>query len=108
MGNPGATVAFSNLGTGSTQVIAADAGRKSITFSNPNTDGNVNVVVCQAFDNSGNALSASFSSTGGSAGGFVILPGGERTFTGNVQGAWNAAAKSGTTNNLTMWVVRGT
>jgi hypothetical protein len=106
MGSPGATVAFANLGTASTQVIGADSSRKEITFSNPNVDGNVNLAVCQAFDLSGNALTAGFSATGANAGNFAILPGGERRFTGNVQGAWNSAAKSGTTNNLTMWVVR--
>ncbi len=106
MGNPTGAIGLANLGTGSTQAVAADTNRKSITFVNPNVDANVNIAVCPAFDNSGSALTAGFSSTGANAGNWVILPGGERTFTGNVQTAWLAAAKSGSTNNLTMWVER--
>jgi hypothetical protein len=99
----GATVAVNNLGTGSVQVIAADQNRKTIYFHNPNVAGQVNVLVCQALDINGNALTASFSTPGG---GWVILPGDTLAITGDVQGAWLATAQSGTTNGLTVFSSR--
>jgi hypothetical protein len=104
MATPSGVVAFANLGTSSTQVIAADSSRRSITFHNPNTATNANIVVCPAFDNSANALTASFSAPGGS---YVLYPGAEKKFEGNVQTAWLAAASTGTTNGVTMVVERG-
>jgi hypothetical protein len=100
----GATVAVNNLGTASQQVIAADPSRKTITFHNPNVAGSgVQVIVCQAVDANGNALTANFAAPGG---GWIIYPGGDRTFTGDIQGAWLAAAASGTTNGLTVLASR--
>lgn len=106
MGNPSSTVAFSGLGTGSTQIIAADTSRKVIKIHNPNTITNVSISVCPAFDLSGNALVAGFSSAGGKAGTFVIEPGAIEEFTDNTQNAWLGAAQANSNNNVTMYVKR--
>lgn len=96
----GSTTAVNTLGTASMQVIAAAQSRKKITFHNPNTANNINVLVCQALDASGAALTASFSAPGG---GFVIFPGSSLTIEGNAaQGAWLSVAESGSNNGLTI------
>lgn len=88
------TYAITGLGTGSTQVIDADAQRQSITFENPNNgDGTngVNVAVCQEKDAAGNVLTCAVNG----AGTFTIFPGASRTFTGNMaKSAWKASAAS--------------
>lgn len=102
MATPGSTVAFSNLGTSGTQILAADVSRSEVTFHNPNTSTNASILVYQANDTSGNSLAPTFSAPGG---GFLILPGGERTFRGgNVGLAWSAVASTGSTNGVTMWI----
>ena len=96
----GSTTAINTLGTSSVQVIAAAQSRKKITFHNPNVVGNINVLVCQALDASGSALTASFSAPGG---GFVIFPGSELPIEGDAAaGAWLAVAQSGSNNGLTI------
>lgn len=95
----GVTTALNNISTVGSQVIAADAQRKSITFANPNIVGNINLLVFQMIDASGNALSPTFAVPGG---GWPIFPGAIITFTGDCQGAWGAVSQSGVTNGLTV------
>jgi len=84
-----------SLGTGSVQVLAADAQRQKVTFHNPGT---IDLFVCQAFDSAGNPLTA-----GPNPGNWLIFPGGLLTFTGNgVAGAWLGAARSASGNPLSM------
>lgn len=103
MGSPTSVVGVSSLGTGSTQVIAADTTRKWIEFHNPNTTTQEEVAICPAFDNSGSALTAGFGTAGANAGNYVLEPGGIKRFEGNVQSAWLAAAKANANNTLTIW-----
>ena len=95
----GATTAVGNLGAAPVQVVGADQARKSITFTNPNLVGNVNILVFQMLDASGNALGPTFAAPGG---GWALFPGGTITFSGDCQGAWGAVAQSGATNGLTV------
>ena len=89
----GGTLGFS-LGTGSTQVLAADPQRQKVTFANP---GSVIVYVCQAFDANGNALTP-----GENPGNWPVFPGAILTFTGNgAAGTWLAAAATGSGNPFT-------
>ena len=92
----GGTYGFS-LGTGSTQILAANAQAQKVTFHNPGT---VNVFVCQATDANGNALTP-----GARPGNWEIFPGGLFIFTGNGAGsAWLASAASGSGNPFTVAV----
>ena len=96
----GITTALNHVGTTGAQVIAADPQRRSITFANPNIVGNINLLVFQMLDASGNSLAAtSFAAPGG---GWPLLPGAVMTFSGDVQGAWGAVAQSGSANGLTV------
>ena len=107
MGTPSSTVAFANLGTSPSNVIAADSTRGAITFHNPNLTSttNVSVLLYPTTDLNGNSLSPTFSAPGG---GYVLLGGGEKTFRGaDAAAAWDAVAASGSTNGLTMYVVKG-
>lgn len=84
-----------SLGTGSVQVLPANAQVQKVTFHNP---GNVDIFVCQATDANGNALVA-----GANPGNWRIVSGGLLVFTGaGVAGAWLAAAASGAGNPLTI------
>lgn len=90
----GGTIGAS-LGTGSTQVLAANAQVQKVTFHNPGAN---NIYVCQATDANGNALTA-----GPNPGNWLILPGATWEFTGNgVAGSWLAAAATGAGNPLTI------
>ena len=96
----GITTAVNNLGIAGEQVIAADPQRRSITFANPNIVGNINLLVFQMADASGNSLvGTTFAAPGG---GWPLLPGAIITFSGDVQGAWGAVAQSGAANGLTV------
>lgn len=90
----GGTLGFA-LGTGSTQVLAANAQTQKVTFHNP---GSVNLYVCQATDANGNALTP-----GPNPGNWEIFPGATWIFSGNgAGGAWLAAAASGSGNPITV------
>lgn len=92
----GGTYGFS-LGTGSTQVLAANPQIQKVTFHNPGT---ITIYVCQAVDANGNALTP-----GPNAGNWAIVGGGLLTFTGNgAGGAWLAAAASSSGNPFTVAV----
>lgn len=97
----GNSLGVNNIGNGANiAVIGIDQARKSITFHNPNVAGSgVNVLISQKVDANGNALAPTFASPGG---GYVLFPGATYTFTGDIQGAWQAIAQSGTTNGLTI------
>ena len=97
----GNSLGVNNVGSSvNVKVIAADPGRQSITFHNPNVAGSgVNVLISQTVDANGNALAPTFAAPGG---GYVMLPGTTYTFTGDIQGAWQAIAQSGSTNGLTI------
>lgn len=99
MANPSATTAVTNIGTSSAQVIGSDSSRRKITFHNPNATNSL--IVCQATDAGNSSLAATFTSP---AGGFVLFAGATQTFQGAIQGAWNAAANTGSTNALTIYV----
>lgn len=89
----GGTLGFS-LGTGSTQVLAANPQTRRVTFHNPGT---IMIFVCQALDANGNALTP-----GANPGNWAIFPGATMGFTGNgVAGAWLAAAASSSGNPFT-------
>jgi hypothetical protein len=96
----GNSLGVNNIGSVSNvQVIPQDQARKSITFHNPNVGGNINILVSQTVDANGNALAPTFASPGG---GYVIFPGGTYTFTGDIQGAWQAIAQSSSNQGLTI------
>ena len=101
----GVTTAINNLGTVSLAVLAAAQARSKITFHNPNVVTNINILVCQSKDASGNTLTASFAAPGG---GFVIFPGGLLDVVGDAaQGAWLAIAQSSTNQGLTITTSQG-
>lgn len=97
----GVTVAVNNLGAVGVQVIGPDPQRKSITFTNPNLVGNINVLVFPMLDGNGNSLAGvTFALPGG---GTPLVPGGIITFSGeSANGAWGAVAQSGVANGLTV------
>lgn len=96
----GVTTPIANLTTASVQVIAVNGQRKKITFHNPMTVANINVIVCPALSAAGAAISATFAAP---AGGYVIFPGSSMTFDGDAAGgAWKAAVESGSTGALTI------
>jgi hypothetical protein len=84
-----------SLGTGSTQVLAANPQRQKVTFANP---GSQIIYVCQAVDSAGNALTA-----GPNPGNWPVFPGGILPFTGDgVAGAWLAEAAANSGNPFTV------
>lgn len=96
----GVTTPIANLTTASVQVMAASNQRKKITFHNPMTVANIDVIVCPALSAAAAAISATFAAP---AGGYVIFPGNSISFEGDdAGGAWKAAAASGTTGSLTI------
>lgn len=95
----GTTTAVNNVSGTPAQAIAADPARKSITFGNPNTVGQVTLLVFQMQNAAGGALAPTFAAPGG---GWPLAPGAILTFEGDVQGAWGAVAQSGTTNGLSI------
>ena len=91
----GGTLGFS-LGTGSTQILAANPQVAKVTFHNPGAS--ITIYVCQANDANGNALTP-----GPNPGNWAILPGATWEFTGNgVGGPWLAAAASSSGNPFTV------
>lgn len=95
----GATTAVNNIGGAGAQVIGIQASRKSITFGNPNTVGQVTLLVYQMLKADGTANAPTFAAPGG---GWPLLPGGMLTFTGEVQGAWGAVAQTGGANGISV------
>lgn len=94
----GSTVAYNNIGTSLTLVLSEDSGRSSFFFQNPNTD--VDILVCQANDVTGSAISPSFSAPGG---GIVLAPGDFIKVESEAASApWMALARSGSNNGLTI------
>ena len=89
------------IGVAAAQVIAADATRKSITFTNPNTTTQIALMVFPVTDINGNSLlGVTFASPGG---GFPIVPGGAVTFNGDAARlAWAAVAASSANLGLTV------
>jgi hypothetical protein len=88
------TLGFS-LGTGSTQILAANAQTGSVMFHNP---GSQIIYVCQATDANGNALTP-----GPNPGNWAIFPGATWIFEGEgVAGAWLAAAAANSGNPFTV------
>jgi len=77
-------------------VIAANPSRASITFHNPG--GTVTLYVAPVLNAQGQSLVVGLGALGGS---FQLLPGGLLTLSGEVQGAWQAFAASGS-NPLTI------
>ena len=93
----GKTTAINNVSTVNAQVIGPNPSRVQITFHNP---GLVDILVAMVRDASNAVLAPTFASRGGAF--LVYANGGEKTFSGECQFAWNAVAASGAANPLTI------
>lgn len=93
----GKTTVVNTLDTTAIQVVDGNPSRQHITFHNPGT---VDVLVSMVADKAGAAIPLTFSARGG---GFIIYAnGGEKSFDGECQLAWQAVAASGSGNPLTI------
>src|SRR5882724_5824010 len=95
--NGGKTTAVNNVSTVNAQVIGPNVNRVRITFHNP---GLVDIIVAMVTAANGTPLAPTFAARGG--GYLVFANGGEKSFVGECQLAFNAVAASGTTNPLTI------
>lgn len=96
----GKIYAYNNISSTPQQVAPANPNRQSVTFSNP---GSNDIYIAPAFVvNSGSqvALVPTPSALGGCF--KVFSGGGQITFVGECQGAWQAFANTGSTNALTV------
>lgn len=97
----GKVYAFNNIDADDPVTVApANPNRVSISFHNPGT---VDIIICPALVQT-SGVSAANSATVGSKGGSYLLyaNGGERTITGECQGAFYALAVSASGNPLTV------
>ena len=96
----GKVYAFNNVGTSPSQVAPANQSRTAIAFHNPGT---VDLFIAPALVQTTGSSVALVPSNGALGGCFRLYAnGGDRTITGECQGAWQAFAASGTTNALTV------
>src|SRR6185312_8546609 len=98
--NGGKVYAYNNLSTTPEVVAPANVFRTTITFHNP---GAVDILVAPQFilvNGSNQPLTPSPSSLGGCF--LIYANGGERTFTGECQGQWQAFSASASSNPLTV------
>lgn len=79
-----------------TTVVAANAQRAKLTFANPGT---ITIYVSPLRDANNAVLTPTTAALGGT---FPIFGGGVLTLEGEIQGAWQALAASGTTNPFTV------
>jgi hypothetical protein len=98
--NGGKVYAYNALTTAPVQVAPASPSRVTITFHNPGT---VDIFVAPMFTQT-TGSNAALAPTNAALGGTfrVYANGGDRTITGECNGAWQAFAASGTTNPLTV------
>lgn len=82
------------------EVAPANQNRRSVTFHNPGTN---DVIVYPQYKVNSGSDETNAVTTSALGGGFRIYGnGGEKTFTGEIQGAWYAIAITGTGNPLTV------
>src|SRR5216683_342924 len=85
----GKTTPINNVSTVNAQVIGQNVNRTRITFHNP---GLQDILVAMVTSVTGAPLAPTFASRGGSF--LVFANGGEKSFEGECQLAWNAVAAS--------------
>jgi hypothetical protein len=86
------TVSLNTVGTSPLVLLHPAAGRRKITFHNPNVPGNVNLLIAQT-------ATPGFASPGG---GFILFPGSNFIVDGDAaQGPWYVTAQSGSGNGVT-------
>lgn len=86
----GVTVGLNTITDTAISILTASNNRKRISFHNPNTTSNANLLVFQTLNASGSAQNCTFASPGG---GWVIFPGGTLEIDGDASGgAWSCVA----------------
>lgn len=98
----GKVYVFNHISTAAAQVVGANASRTKVTFHNPGT---IDLFIAPVLNNNGASGGAiAFTPTTATLGGcfLVFANGGTLVVDGECQGAWQAFARSGTDNPLTV------